>query len=117
MRVEWPTLILIVACYALWACAVLALPTLWLPLAITVAALTIALQSSLQHEVLHGHPFQTRKLGELLVFGSLNIAIPYLRFRETHLAHHQDTNLTDPYNSMGPASEAPCETGNVIPIA
>ena len=26
------------------------------------------------------------------------LAIPYVRFRDTHLAHHQDSNLTDPYD-------------------
>ncbi|MEO0746679.1 MAG: fatty acid desaturase, partial [Pseudomonadota bacterium] len=73
-----------------------------------VLALAIALQSSLQHEVLHGHPFGDRRLGEPLVFASLNLAIPYTRFRDTHLAHHMDANLTDPYddpesNYMDPA--------------
>jgi fatty acid desaturase len=24
--------------------------------------------------------------------------VPYLRFRDTHLAHHHDPNLTDPYD-------------------
>ena len=38
-----------------------------------------------------------RRLGEMLVFGSLNLVIPYLRFRDTHLAHHMDARLTDPY--------------------
>ena len=33
----------------------------------------------------------------MLVFGSLNLVIPYLRFRDTHLAHHMDARLTDPY--------------------
>jgi len=36
------------------------------------------------------------------------LAIPYLRFKRTHLAHHMDANLTDPYddpeaNYMDPA--------------
>jgi fatty acid desaturase len=97
MRVEWPTLLLIAACYAAWGAAIFLLPGLSLALAIPAAALTIALQSSLQHEVIHGHPFSERRLGEILVFASLNLAIPYLRFRDTHLAHHMDATLTDPY--------------------
>ncbi|WP_052249827.1 hypothetical protein [Tateyamaria sp. ANG-S1] len=26
--------------------------------------------------------------------------MPYVRFRDTHLAHHQDANLTDPYDEF-----------------
>lgn len=97
MRVEWPTLLLIAACYAVWAAALFPLAAVSPFLAIPVAAITIALHASLQHEVTHGHPFNERGLGELLVMGSLNLVIPYLRFRDTHLAHHMDATLTDPY--------------------
>lgn len=97
MRIEWPTLVLIVACYAAWGVVLFWMPVLfggaWL-LLIPV----IALQSSLQHEVLHGHPFGNRALGEPMVIASLNLAIPYIRFRDTHLAHHTDETLTDPYD-------------------
>jgi fatty acid desaturase len=98
MRVDWPTLALIAASYLfLW------LFLFWLtPLSLILAVLAliplIALQSSLQHEVLHGHPFAIRPLNEALVFASFNLFVPYLRFRDTHLAHHQDANLTDPYD-------------------
>jgi fatty acid desaturase len=94
MRIEWPTLGLIAVCYGVWTGALFA--PVWV--AVPVLAVAIALQSSLQHEVLHGHPFGDRRLGEPLVFASLNLAIPYTRFRETHLAHHMDANLTDPYD-------------------
>jgi len=97
MRIEWPTLALIFACYAVWALALFWLPQISLTLAILVAIPAIALQSSLQHEVLHGHPFADRRLGEPLVYASLNLAIPYERFRDTHLEHHMDATLTDPY--------------------
>jgi fatty acid desaturase len=98
MRVEWPTLVLILACYGVWVCALVWVPQVSLGLAVIVATLAIAMQSSLQHEVLHGHPFADRKLGEPLVFASLNLAIPYIRFRDLHLAHHMDATLTDPYD-------------------
>jgi fatty acid desaturase len=97
MRVEWPTLVLIVLCYAVWAGALFWVAGLSVPVAVVLVTLTVALHSSLQHEVTHGHPFHERRLGEFLVFGSLNLAIPYLRFRDTHLAHHMDATLTDPY--------------------
>ncbi len=98
MRIEWPTLGLIIGCYAVWALALFWLPGLSIALAVAVLVPVIALQSSLQHEVLHGHPFGDRRLGEPLVFVSLNLAIPYIRFRDTHLAHHMDARLTDPYD-------------------
>jgi fatty acid desaturase len=60
--------------------------------------LTLTLFSSLQHEVLHGHPLQNKRLNEALVAPSLFLTVPYQRFRDTHLAHHRDANLTDPYD-------------------
>ncbi|PIV72638.1 MAG: fatty acid desaturase [Rhodobacteraceae bacterium CG17_big_fil_post_rev_8_21_14_2_50_65_11] len=97
MRVEWPTLLLIVVCYGLWGIGMFWLPPIWLPLAIGVTMLAIVLQSSLQHEVIHGHPFPGRR-GAALVYASLNLCIPYGRFRDTHLSHHLDSTLTDPYD-------------------
>lgn len=96
--VEWPTLALIGACYLVWALGVTWLAGLWLPGAIVVTTLAITLDSSLQHEVLHGHPFRRRWLNEALVFLPLGLAYPYGRFRDTHLAHHRDEFLTDPYD-------------------
>jgi fatty acid desaturase len=98
MRVEWPTLLLICATYGALAACLFWLPSLGLTLAILALIPVVALHSSLQHEVTHGHPFAERRLGEMLVFPSLNLVIPYLRFRDTHLAHHMDATLTDPYD-------------------
>jgi fatty acid desaturase len=98
MRVEWPTLGLILACYSVWGAGLFWLPAIWMPLAVLALILSIALQSSLQHEVIHGHPFPGRRWGAGLVYASLNLAIPYGRFRDTHLSHHLDSTLTDPYD-------------------
>ncbi len=98
MRVEWPTVLLIAACYVVWALGLFWLPEVWMPLAVVALIFAIALQSSLQHEVIHGHPFPGRKWGAALVYPALNLAIPYGRFRDTHLSHHLDSNLTDPYD-------------------
>jgi fatty acid desaturase len=98
MRVEWPTLALIVASYGLLGIGLFGLPAISVGLAVLFLIPVIALQSSLQHEVLHGHPFARRWMGETLVFVSFNLCVPYLRFRDTHLAHHHDANLTDPYD-------------------
>ncbi|QXT40951.1 fatty acid desaturase [Gymnodinialimonas ceratoperidinii] len=96
MQTRWPTFALISACYATWLAVLFLVP--WVGAAILLLIPLIALQSSLQHEVMHGHPFASRRASEALVIGSLNLAIPYLRFRDTHLAHHRDASLTDPYD-------------------
>lgn len=94
-RVEAPTLALIALTYVLWGVSLVALP-FWLALPALVLILT--LHSSLNHEVLHGHPTPWRALNTALVRPGLGLFIPYGRFRDTHLAHHMDENLTDPYD-------------------
>lgn len=84
--------------YSVWALA-----TAWVYqhsalLSVLLTGIAIAQFSSLQHEVLHGHPFRMRWLNEMLVFPGLTLTVPYGRFRDTHLAHHHDPNLTDPYD-------------------
>ncbi|SMY08760.1 fatty acid desaturase [Flavimaricola marinus] len=97
-RVEWPTLGLIILCYVVWGGAVWALSTLSLWLAVPVAGVAAAFHSSLSHEVVHGHPFADRRLNEALIWPVLVLAVPYARFRDSHLAHHHDAILTDPYD-------------------
>ncbi|WP_107497157.1 fatty acid desaturase [Thalassobius sp. I31.1] len=97
-RVEWPTLSLLILCYMAWGLGTTYLSALWLPLGFVVTMLAITLHSSLQHEILHGHPFASRFLSEATVFPAPGLFIPYQRFRDTHLAHHQDSILTDPYD-------------------
>lgn len=96
--VEWPTLALIVMCTVLWGAGTIYASVIWLPLGFVVTTLAIALHSSLTHEVLHGHPFKNQTLNAALVWVQPNLMIPYARFRDTHLAHHQDSKLTDPYD-------------------
>jgi fatty acid desaturase len=91
---EWPTFATLLGCYGGWM--VLLFSPLWL--SVPGLAVMIALQSSLQHEIIHGHPTRYPWLNAALVYASLNLAIPYGRFRDTHLAHHTDERLTDPYD-------------------
>lgn len=95
---EWPTVAMLVLCYGLWG-----LGTTWLAgqsliLAWGVVVCATALHASLCHEALHGHPFRNDHLNAALVFPALSMTVPYLRFRDTHLAHHRDELLTDPYD-------------------
>lgn len=95
---EWGTFALILGCHALWAAALFLLPGAGLGWAYAALTIAIVLQSSLTHEVLHGHPFRSKPLNEALMFLPLGLFIPYGRFRDTHLAHHEDERLTDPYD-------------------
>lgn len=97
-KLEWPTLGLLMLTYAAFVLGTTWLPAHALPLAIVLTGVAISLHSSLCHEIIHGHPFQSRRLNEALVFPALGLIVPYGRFRDTHLAHHHDESLTDPYD-------------------
>ncbi len=96
--VEWQTLTVMIATYLTLGIATTWLSDLSLPIAILMTSFAVAQFSSLQHEVLHGHPFRSRRLSEAAVFLGATIYIPYIRFKDTHLAHHHDPILTDPYD-------------------
>ncbi|MGE0847177.1 MAG: fatty acid desaturase [Flavobacteriaceae bacterium] len=96
--VEWPTLGMISACYALWVLGLAAAAQGFLICGLVLLVAAVAMHSSLQHEVLHGHPTRSPALNELLVALPLGLAVPYRRFRDLHLRHHDNTRLTDPYD-------------------
>jgi len=110
LSVEWPTLAVALATYLTIAAAgALYAQVPWL--AVAILAVALAQYSSLQHEVLHGHPFARQWASEAMVFPAFLLLIPYMRFKDTHLAHHHDPALTDPYddpesNFLDPAAWA-----------
>ncbi len=97
-RVEWPSVALCVGVYG----SFLAL-TFWharlppLALAALLAPL-LALQSSMQHEFIHGHPTPWRKLNRALAAAPLSLWLPFESYRRSHLVHHRDESLTDPFD-------------------
>src|SRR5690606_21174698 len=93
--VEWPTLLLILACTGSWMVGLLAWQTIGL-FALLVAIPCATLHSSLQHEAIHGHPTASRALNALLVLPALGLFVPYHRFRDLHIHHHRADALTDP---------------------
>jgi fatty acid desaturase len=95
-KIEWPTVVLIAACYATWAGAGFFLWPDYPVTALIVMTLTVALQSSLMHEVLHGHPTRNALVNEALVFLPIGLLWPFRRFKTVHLRHHADERLTDP---------------------
>jgi fatty acid desaturase len=93
---EIPTLLLIAATYAAWLGAT-RLYLRW-PLWVLAPLITviITLHSSVQHEIVHGHPTRWRRLNRLLAMVPLSLWLPYERYRHTHHVHHIDARLTDP---------------------
>ena len=94
--IEWPTVFLTFLCYGAWLAAGFVLWPSWPLLALGVLTLTAALQSSLVHEVLHGHPTRNALVNEAFVFVPIGIVWPFRRFKTLHLRHHADERLTDP---------------------
>lgn len=95
---EWGTFFLIVGCYTAWLTVAFWVAAWSVWLAVPAMGLVAAMHSSLTHEALHGHPFRAKWLNEALMALPLTLFIPYNRFRDQHLAHHLDSNLTDPYD-------------------
>lgn len=94
--IEWPTVALIIGCYAAWLGAGFFLWPSLPVVALIVMVLAVALHSSLVHEVLHGHPTRRALVNEALVFLPIGLAWPFRRFKTLHLRHHADERLTDP---------------------
>ncbi len=114
---EWPTFALIFGCSA----GILLLTgfgnhiSLWV--FVPGLSLLLALHSSLQHEALHGHPTRFPIINELLVFIPFGLFLPYRRFRDTHIQHHFDPNLTDPYDDPETNFQDPvvwAQTGTIM---
>ncbi len=95
---EWPTLVLLALTYGTWVAATIWVSQFSVGLAIALCAWAAAQHSSLTHEALHGHPTLNPVINAALVLPALSLVVPYLRFRDMHLAHHQDESLTDPYD-------------------
>jgi fatty acid desaturase len=97
-RIETPTWALLALCYGLWLVAGFWLYPIAPLAALVLIGVTITLHSSLQHEVLHGHPTRNARLNEALVWLPIGIFYPYRSYKRTHLQHHDDERLTDPHD-------------------
>ena len=94
--IEWPTVVLAIFCYATWFAVGLFVWPSYPIVALIVLGLVLALQSSLIHEVLHGHPTRNALVNEAFVFLPIGLVWPFRRFKAIHLRHHADERLTDP---------------------
>ena len=93
---EWPSLLLCLSVYAAfllltWCAA--GLPDIVL---FVLAVPLVTLQSSLQHEFIHGHPTPWRRFNRALASAPLSLWLPFESYRRSHLIHHCDEQLTDP---------------------
>ncbi|WP_416896821.1 MAG: fatty acid desaturase [Minwuia sp.] len=93
---EWLTIALIGACSTSWIAGIWLIGRIETWFLLPVLALPVALHSSLQHEIIHGHPTRWRWLNELLVAPAIGLFLPFRRFRRLHLRHHRSRDLTDP---------------------
>ncbi|MGH9135441.1 MAG: fatty acid desaturase [Acidimicrobiales bacterium] len=97
-RVEWPTVAVSVAVYGSWLVLTLAWSALPAAVAVVAAGVILAWFGSLQHETVHGHPFQSQRWCDRLAALPLALWLPYRVYRVSHLAHHRTGRLTDPYD-------------------
>ncbi|MEW9919419.1 fatty acid desaturase [Marimonas sp. MJW-29] len=125
-RWDWPTVAVMVLCAGGFALA-LTLPAGWGLFSWPLLVLALTLHSSLSHEMLHGHPFNSHRASTVIGLFQPGLFVPYLRFRALHLAHHRDADLTDPYDDpesnyldpavwdrMGPVARAVLGVNNTL---
>jgi fatty acid desaturase len=98
LGVEWPTVTLLILCYGIWGLAGYVVYPQFPLAALILMGIAVALHSSLQHEVLHGHPTRNARINEALIFAPLGVFYPYRSYKRTHLQHHADERLTDPFD-------------------
>jgi fatty acid desaturase len=96
--IEWPTLVLILATYGSWLAITASYGHLPLVVVALLGTVLVTLHGSLQHEIIHGHPTRSALFNRLTVVVPLSLWLPFARYRRSHLAHHIDDRLTDPFD-------------------
>lgn len=94
--IDWPTLALAAGIYGAFAAVTWFYHDLAWWLVLPLGAAIVCLQSSLQHEAIHGYPTRWSRLNTLIAAPSLYLWLPYGLYRRIHLKHHVDQHLTDP---------------------
>jgi fatty acid desaturase len=98
LAIEWPTVGLALGCYAAWLSIGIFLWPAFPLLALISLGIVLALQSSIMHEIAHGHPTRNARVNEAFAFLPIGLAWPFRRFKALHLRHHADERLTDPFD-------------------
>jgi fatty acid desaturase len=92
---EWRTLLVVVAVYGLTVLTIVRYEVLTPWLAIPMLAVLGAWHLSMQHEVLHGHPFKNQFINDAIGGIPVTLWVPYLAFKKDHHEHHL-SDLTNP---------------------
>ncbi|MGE8148303.1 fatty acid desaturase [Pseudomonas frederiksbergensis] len=95
-RTEWPTWLLLIGVYVGWFSIVLASERLGLGWSTVLLIPLVVLWLSVQHELLHGHPTRWLALNKFLGYAPFAVWFPYTLYRNSHLLHHHDEDLTVP---------------------
>ena len=94
--IEGRTMLLVAAVYGGWLAITLMYSRWPLWIVAPVTAVLLTLHSSMQHEIVHGHPTRWRSVNRLLGIVPLSLWLPFVRYRQNHLVHHINDRLTDP---------------------
>jgi fatty acid desaturase len=94
--IEWPTIALAGFIYGAWLALTYFHADLPVWLVAPSGAWLVAWHSSLQHELLHGHPTPWQGVNRGLGLVPLSLWLPYDVYRTSHLAHHRGETLTNP---------------------
>ncbi len=95
-RTQWPTWLLLIAVPGAWFALMLGSPVIgpWWTAGLLIPV--VVLWMSLQHELLHGHPTRFEWFNKLLGYAPFAVWYPYTLYRDSHLLHHRDHDLTVP---------------------
>ena len=93
---QWRTWLLVPTVYAAWLLAVVACNALGPVVGPVLVVLATCWFTSLQHELIHGHPSKSRRVNRLMGLAPLAVWYPYELYLRSHLAHHRDELLTEP---------------------
>ena len=96
VRRQWRTWLLVPTVYAAWVLAVSWYARLGPAGGTILLILATCWFTSLQHELIHGHPSRSRRVNRLMGLAPLAVWYPYELYRSSHLAHHRDELLTEP---------------------
>ena len=95
-RTQWPTWLLLLAVPTAWFALLLGSPVLGAGWTIVLLIPVVVLWMSVQHELLHGHPTGSSNLNKVLGYAPFALWYPYTLYRDSHLQHHRDHDLTLP---------------------
>ena len=93
---EWPTWLLIFLVYGSWLLLLAYYHQLEAAVAMPLLVIVCVLHGSMCHELIHGHPTPYSWFNRLLGCPPLTLFLPYAIYRDTHIQHHQDENITLP---------------------